>query len=77
MKKFFKTPLGIGTIFVAIGLLIWGGFALYQAGQKSQLNTKLADVNSRLQNTSARTNASEHLNLLARKQYLENLINNL
>lgn len=80
MKKFLdflKTPLGVGAIFLTIGLLIWGGFALFKAGQKSQLNAKLADVNSRLQGISARTNSSEHLNLLARKQYLEDLINNL
>lgn len=79
MKKFFdffKTSLGIAILVIAgIGLLWWGGMAIFKSGQESTLNAKLADVNKRLENTSARTNSEEHIQLLARRNYLQNLIN--
>lgn len=73
--KFIKSPWGIVTIFIIVaGLLIWGGVSLFNAGAKSTLNAKLDDVQRQLENTSAQRNPNGHLQLLARKKALEQLI---
>lgn len=71
---FIKSPWGIFTIIIAVGLLVWGGVSLFNAGAKSTLNAKLAEVKRQLENTSASRNAEGHLQLLARKKALEQLI---
>lgn len=72
---FIKSPLGIGITFVIVaGLLIWAGIAVFNSGAKSTLNAKLADVKRQLENTSAQRSPDGHIQLLARKKALEQLI---
>lgn len=77
MKKFLafiKTGWGIFTVLAVIGVLAIIGMSLWNAGARSTVEAKLAEVNSELQNVSARANPDEHLRLLARKKALEQLI---
>lgn len=66
-----------GGVILGLGLLIWGGFALYNWGQRSQLEKDLEIVNGRLQTTSARILPEVHLELLAKRDKLQRMLNNL
>lgn len=56
MKKFiafFKTPLGIGIIIVAVVGLFFGFRAIYKSNNEKALQMALDDVNTRIKKASA------------------------
>lgn len=71
MKDFFTNPLvlSITLVLIVIGL-VYGGKALFNAGQQSALDA----VNNELANTSAHRNPDEHIRLLAKRKALQDLI---
>lgn len=78
MKEFFKSPLVITLlVIVGLGILYFGGTALFSAGQKNALQQELTAVNNQLSQTSARTSSNLHLQLLAKRNALQNLLANL
>jgi len=75
MKINFKNPyVRWGSILAGVALLIWGGFALWNVAVKTTLEKELTRVNGLLQNTSARINPSEHIELLGRRNKIEELL---
>lgn len=72
-KEYFKHPLAITLYVIAgIGLLLWGINYIFQTGRKNGLEEQLAEVNKRLQNTSARN--SEFAKLVGKRLALQELL---
>lgn len=67
MKKLFSNPYILyGTIILVVIGLFFGGKALYNAGRKAELESRLARINDTLQ--TLRVSDESHLKLLAMRE---------
>lgn len=66
-------------IFGAIALiaLVFGGMALYKAGQKDALESQLRIVDAQLIATSAQRSPENHIKLLAKRKALQDALDNI
>ena len=59
MKKFFKNPIVItALVLIGLGLLFWGGSAIYNSNNEKALQMALDNVNGKIKKASASRGAN-------------------
>lgn len=80
MKIDFKNPVVITvsiitvSIIAVLAIFYFGGTALLNAGQKNALEQELEAINKQLENTSASRSGGTHIQLLAKRTAIQELL---